>query len=132
MGQRGGTGPAACGSGIVGSVHICGGQDGEPATCSDAHLQECLGVGMLLYHLYERIELLRHPLCECLTFLLFFFFFTRRIQNKVTNVKHLVSSAILSDCPRGICNQVRCFDSTAHAGSNSYLIHLWYNPIQNG
>lgn len=64
MGQRGGTGPAACGSGIVGSVHICGGQDGEPATCPDAHLQECLGVGMLLYHLYERIELLRHSLCE--------------------------------------------------------------------
>ena len=30
MGQRGGTGPAACGSGIVGSVHICGGQDREP------------------------------------------------------------------------------------------------------
>lgn len=92
MGQRGGTGPAACGSGIVGSVHICGGQDGEPATCPDAHLQECLGVGMLLYHLYERIELLRHSLCECLTFLLFCFFFflllARRIQNKVTNVKH--------------------------------------------
>lgn len=65
----------------------------------------------------------------------FFFFFlllARRIQNKVTNVKHLVSSAVLPDCPRGVCNQVGCFDPTAHAGSNSYLIHHWYNPIQNG
>lgn len=68
MGQRGGIGPAACGSGIVGAVHICGGQGGESATCPDAHLQECFGVGMLLYHVYEWIELLRHAVCKCIPF----------------------------------------------------------------